>query len=371
MKEPRHHRRPGRRQAVVHLLNRQQLGESVRLAPQTGVRNSALAGLQVAITTLIALPLIQLSPFSHLIGFASLGTLVALFGRFAPRARRGWIVFLCILCQTGTVFVTSLVAWLGTPFVIQILLLAVMCGLLFCLVNLGEFGPPGALIFVFAASVSMGSVDSFELVLQRTAATGSAAVLAWLICMLTEILRHRDHSGGAAPGALRSASHLGVAATRIVFGAGIAAYAAWGIGASHAGWAAMGAVAVLQGAHLHITMNRALQRTGGNLVGSVLVALLLSFEPSVWTVIVLVAVLAFATEAIIGANYGLGQILVTPMALLMMYLAEPDVAGVAMAQERVIDTLIGAFIGMVLAVQFSTQDDRAFLARHHSNRLDR
>ena len=160
-----------------------------------------------------------------------------------------------------------------------------------------------------------------------------------------------------------------IAVARIIVGAGIAAYVAYGFGASHAGWAAMGAVAVLQGAHLHITMNRALQRTGGNLVGAVLVALMLSTEPSVWTVIVLVAALAFATEAIIGANYGLGQILVTPMALLMMYLAEPDVAGVVMAQERVFDTLIGAFIGMVLAVVFSSLDDRALLARHHSERL--
>ncbi|MGO1501475.1 MAG: FUSC family protein [Marinobacter sp.] len=182
----------------------------------------------------------------------------------------------------------SLVAWLGTPFGLQILLLALMCGLLFYLVNAGDFGPPGALIFVFAASVSMGSVESFELVLQRTAATGAA----------------------------------------------LAAYAAYGFGASYAGWAAMGAVAVLQGAHLHITMNRALQRTFGNLVGAVLVALLLAAEPSLWIVIVLVALLAFATEEIIGANYGLGQILVTPMALLMMYLAEPGIAGAVLDDGR-------------------------------------
>src|SRR5690554_683154 len=368
MKASDHHR-PGRRQALRHLFSRHQLGESVRLSPQPGMRNSALAGLQVAITSLIALPLIQLSPYSHLIGFASLGTLVALFGRFAPQSRRGWIVLLCILCQAGTVFTMSLAAWLGTPFVFQVLLLALMCGALFYLVNVGDFGPPGALIFIFAASVSMGSVGSFEVVLQRTGATGGAAILALIICMLTEVFRRRDAGSLAGSPAPRSVSHQMIAVARIIVGAGIAAYVAYGFGASHAGWAAMGAVAVLQGAHLHITMNRTLQRTGGNLVGAVLVALMLSTEPSVWTVIVLVAALAFATEAIIGANYGLGQILVTPMALLMMYLAEPDVAGVVMAQERVFDTLIGAFIGMVLAVVFSSLDDRALLARHHSERL--
>jgi len=58
----------------------------------------------------------------------------------------------------------------------------------------------------------------------------------------------------------------------------------------------------------------------------------------VWTIIALLLVLQFATELIIGFNYGLGQILVTPMALLMSHLAAPNIAGAALALERVIDT---------------------------------
>ena len=354
--------------ATRHLLHPHQIRESVALAPQPGQRNSALAGLQVAITALIALPLIQLSPFSHLIGFASLGTLVALFGRFAPQARRGWIVFLCLVTQTLTVFTMSLVAWAGSPLEFQPILLALLCGLLFHLVTIADFGPPGALIFIFAASVSMGSVDSFEQVLQRTAATGTAAALAWVICVLTEAFRHRNPDPAETNPPRRPTSHQLIAVSRIIAGAAIAAFTVYAIGAQHAGWAAMGAVAVLQGAHLHINMSRALQRTVGNLVGAVLVGLLLTTEPSVWSIIVLVALLSFGTETIIGSNYGLGQILVTPMALLMMYLAVPDAAGADMVQERILDTLIGAFIGVVLSVVFSTLDDRAYLARHHVSR---
>lgn len=359
-------RKPSRLNATRQLLHREQLQESVRLNRQPGFRNSALAGLQVAITALIALPLVQLSPFSHLIGYASLGTLVALFGRFAPSAHRGWIVFLCLLTQTTTVFVMSLAAWAGTPIELQIALLALLCGLLFYLVNAGDFGPPGALIFIFAASVSMGSVETLDQVLQRTAATAAAAALAWVICMLTEAFRHHEPETVDSSPPQRALSHQLIAVGRIILGAAIAAFTAYAVGAQHAGWAAMGAVAVLQGAHLHINMSRALQRTGGNFIGALLVGVLLATEPSVWTVILLVAVLTFATEAIIGSNYGLGQILVTPMALLMMYLAAPHAAGVEMVQERIIDTLIGAFIGMVLAIAFSTLDDRAYLARHRS-----
>lgn len=353
---------------VSKLLHRHQMRETVMLAPQPGLRNSALAGFQVAVTALIALPLIQLSPFSHLIGFASLGTLVALFGRFAPPARRGWIVFLCLLCQTLTVFGMSTAVWAGIPIEGLLLLLALACGLLFYLAAAGDFGPPGALIFVFAASVAMGEVDSFSMVLQRTAATGAAALLAWLICLFTEVLRERSAESSTPIGPARPLSHQLIAVARVVVGAAIAAYVAHGAGGAYPGWAAMGAVAVLQGAHLHISMNRALQRTGGNIVGALLVGAFLVLEPSIWPVILLVAFLSFATEVIIGANYGLGQILVTPMALLMSYLAAPELAGVEMAQERVLDTVIGAAIGMLLAVAFSTIDDRVHLARHHADR---
>lgn len=58
--------------------------------------------------------------------------------------------------------------------------------------------------------------------------------------------------------------------------------------------------------------------------------------------------------------------LVTPMALLMTYLAAPELAGMNMVQERVVDTLIGVTVGMVLALIFSTLDDRAHLAQHHA-----
>lgn len=67
---PRPHRRL---QALRRLLHLQQLKHVATLAPQPPVRNSALAGLQAGAAIAIALPLVWLSPWSHLIGFAALG----------------------------------------------------------------------------------------------------------------------------------------------------------------------------------------------------------------------------------------------------------------------------------------------------------
>ncbi|MCL8385271.1 FUSC family protein [Xanthobacter aminoxidans] len=358
--------------AARHLLKPHQIRESWALAAQPWQRNAVLAGLQASLAAAIALPLALVSPWPHLVGFASLGTLAALFGRFAPQAGRGRIVLICAMWLSLAVLGMSTAAWLGAPYLLQLALLALACGLFFFVANTGQYGPPGALIFVFAAGAAMGHVASWQEVVERATATALAAGLTWLICVGTETFRQQETPEAPFPvEPVRPLDHRLVAAARITLGSAIAAFAAYAAGAAHPGWAAMGTVAVMQGTHLHISMSRAMQRMSGTVVGAGLVWLILSQEPSVWSVVALLIFLQFATEMIIGANYALGQILVTPMALLMSYLAAPGAAGTAMAPERVFDTLVGAIIGIVLAVVCSTVDDRIYLAHHHAARADR
>lgn len=353
----------GRADVARRLLQPHRLRSSIALSRQPSLRNAALAGLQAAVTMAIALPLVQLSPWPHLIGFAALGALVALFGRFAPRRRRNRIVLFCGLWQVGAVLVMSAASWLGLPHAMSLALLSLSCGVFFFAATTGQFGPPGALIFAFAAGASLGPVGSGREVVERVAATASVAALAWGICAATEFFRHTPTPERPLPTEpLRPASHRLIAAVRIAFGAAIAVFAAHAVGAAHPAWAAMGAVAVMQGAHLHISMDRALQRMAGTVAGAVLAWLILAQVPSLWTVIAVLAALQFAIEVIIGANYALGQILVTPMALLASYLAAPHAAGVAMVPERIVDTMLGVGIGLIVAILCSTLDDRIHLA---------
>lgn len=311
--------------AVRYLIKLQRLRESVAIARQPSIKNSALAGLQACAAAAIVLPAFYSSSWQGFIGYASLGTLAALFGRFAPESKRGSIVFWCALLQTLMVLTMSLAAWIGVPQVGQIFLLALACGFFFIVSIAGQFGPPGALIFIFAGSVAMGQVDSFQVVMERTLATGVAALLAWLICVATEHLRELVGSANTPSEPARPLSHRVIATARIIAGTAVAAYVAHFSGAQHPGWAAMGALAVMQGAHLHITMNRAIQRMVGTATGALVVYMVLAQAPSVWVVIPLLLLLTLATEVIIGTNYGLGQILVTAMALLMGYLAWPGI----------------------------------------------
>jgi hypothetical protein len=362
----------GRLDATRQLLHPRQIRDSMALARPPGLRNSALAGLQAAFTVAIALPLVHLSPWPHLIGYASLGSLVALFGRGAPQGSRLRILAYSALLQTGAVFVMSCAAWLGLSQGALLAVLALCCGVFAFLMTMAPFGPPGALIFAFAAGAAMGPVADFSVVLERSAATAVVSALACAICALTEMLR-RPAAPAPTPATdlSRNLKLRLLASSRLAIGAAAAAFACQAVGAPHPAWAALGAVAVMQGAHLHLTLHRTLQRMAGTVVGAVLVWLVLTQQLSVWTVIALLIALQFATEVVIGSNYALGQIFVTPMALLMSHLAAPHGNSLAMPSERVLDTLVGVVIGLGFAILFSTFDDREHLARHHAERTAR
>src|SRR5690606_22629443 len=154
--------------------------------------------------------------------------------------------------------------------------------------------------------------------------------LAWAICAATETLRDNDPEVLPASAPSLPRRHLLAMAARATVGAAIAVFASHALGAHHPAWAAMGALAVLQGNHLHVNMNRARQRTVGTLVGAVLAWVLLVQDPSAGVIIGALVALQILTEIVIGANYALGQVLVTPMALLMTHLAAPHSEGAAM-----------------------------------------
>lgn len=355
--------------AARHLLHPRQMRDSLALARQPCWRNASLAGMQSALAAAIALPLVYLSPWSHLIGYAALGALVALFGRYAPERSRSRILFLCVLVQTLAVFVMSAAGWFGLALVARFILLALACGVFFFIAVAGRFGPPGPLIFIFAAGAAIPAPGSFHEVLERSLAVAGVALLAWAICAASEHFRHHPAPDQALPAEpVRPLGQLSIASARSAIAAGIAIFAAHAIGADYPVWAAMGALAVLQGAHLHISMNRALQRMAGTVVGALLVWFILDQAPSIWTVLAILVILQYATELIIGSNYALGQILVTPMALLMTHLAAPQVEGTAMVSERVLDTLLGAAIGIGIAIVWSSLEERHRLARHVARR---
>lgn len=290
-----------------------------------------------------------------------MGALAALFGRYATLGQRRRIVLICGAVLTAGALLPSLASLAGATPAMMILVLTVLAGAATLAVSAWGLGGPGAVIFVFPIGAVMAPADTWGAVGARTLGTAWGAVLAWAVCALTDRLRSGPEPALAAAPAEPLKVQLAVAG-RIVAGCGAAAFVAYAAGWHYPAWAAIGAAAVMQGSHLHITMNRALQRMAGTVVGACIVWAILAQQPGFWAVVAAIVIFQFITEVVIGYNYALGQINVTPMALLMTHLASP-VPHANMPVERVLDTIVGAALGIVLALVFSSLDDRRHLAR--------
>ncbi|WP_159910603.1 FUSC family protein [Pantoea sp. 18069] len=348
---------------AIHLLHPQQLHDSLALAPQPSLRIALIAGLQSSLAVLAALVLALWSPWPELVGFPALGALAALFGRFAPLPQRRRIVAVCALLLVLAVLLPALASLFGARQWALVLVLALVAGGATVAVSRWNLGGPGAVIIVFAAGASLHPVASWQELGARLLATAAGGLIGWLVCWLSDGLRAQEVRALHFPAVrIPPMSHQWVAGARIAMGAAIAALLAWAAGAQHPAWAAIGATAVMQGSHLHVTMSRALQRLGGTVVGACLVWLILAQQPPLWVIVLAIVVFQFLTEVIIGFNYALGQITVTPMALLMTMLAAHAPMLGNMPVERVVDTLLGAAVGIVLAVLFSSVDERVHLA---------
>lgn len=365
------------RHSLRQLAAPARLRESLAINRPPSVRNAAIAGVQVALAVVLVAGALHHSPWDYMAGFGGLGALAALFGRFAPIAQRRRIVLTAGGLLVMPVALLSLLAWTGLPPVAMLLALAAVSGLLASLAHRTQMGAPGAVIFIFAASAALGPFQDPLVLLERTLATALGVAAAWLLCLLTDQLRDLNVVPPAPPTAPGSTmapagthtppltpGYAPMQALRVALCAALAALLAHAAGWSHPAWAAIGAVAVMQGAHLPGTVHRAWQRTLGTMAGACIAWAILSFSPSFWTLLLAVAVLQILTEMVIGFNYALGQIFVTPMALLMTTLASHGEAA-DMAISRIYDTTLGAAVGIALALALSSLAERMHLARHH------
>ncbi|MEG0976857.1 MAG: hypothetical protein RSF42_19350 [Comamonas sp.] len=154
---------PAHSQVLRSILSQRQLRDSIRLTSPPSLRITLVAAAQAALTVLLAMVVARLSPWPHLVGFASLGALAALFGRFAPLSQRKRIVLLSAGLLTVAVLVQSLVSLAGAAPWLMLLALALITGAATWAVSHWVLGAPGAVIVSFAAGAALaGGIRAVE-----------------------------------------------------------------------------------------------------------------------------------------------------------------------------------------------------------------
>lgn len=118
-------------------------------------------------------------------------------------------------------------------------------------------------------------------------------------------------------------------------------------GGSHPYWAMVSVGAALAGAGRHHRIARALQRMCGTLIGVLVAGALLAPGPSPWLIVLLVGLMQFVAELLVGRNYGLAMLAVTPLAMLVGELGRHQPVGQLML-DRAVETAIGAVVAIAV-----------------------
>jgi len=222
-------------------------------------------------------------------------------------------------------------------------------------------GPPGALFFVLLAGAfsTLGIVES-----ERTGRVdfgavllplGTGLVLAYAIVLAPLLLPAVRRQTGAAPGrsdrlrfSLRRQALVIV--VRVAVAVAVAASIGLILGEDRAYWIVITVVAVLQtSARRRMSAIRGGQRLLGTVLGLGVFALLALLPLTELTLLLVIGVLQTVIELVIARNYGLALVLITPLALLVAAQSDPGDVG-AVVGERVVDTIIGVLIAVVVVV---------------------
>ncbi|PHV68982.1 FUSC family protein [Williamsia muralis] len=348
---------------MLHSLDPQTWRSAV-VTVETG--NTAVASaVRVGLAVTLVLVVGGLTGHRDVAGFAALGALTSAFCRPDPfRVRLPRLVVTGVMV-TGYVAFGAVLGAAGVSLAGEVVAIALAAGFAALILGALRVVGPGPVVMVFAAAGAAGFADSADDVRKASTAAvigavvGVVASLAPWFVMWVRRERSQPRQSPARASLVEELKRIGDAellsrSIRIVVAGGVAAGVVAAAGLQHPMWAAMGAVATLQGVNYHLTVTRGVQRLLGNVGGAVIAAGLLALPIGYWGAVVLIAVLQVLAETLVTVNYALCSLLVTPMALMLTALG----AGLApeVAVDRVLDTAVGVVIAVVLA---------AFTIAHH------
>lgn len=316
----------------------------VSLGPKNNDHGAALrVGLGVAVPTLALLVL----GHPELTIYAVFGAFTGMYGRTETHQLRirHQAQAACLLITAVTVGV--LIAASGADTWVLVAVESVFAGLGSIFSDRFGLRPAGPFFALFA----LGACASVPLSVAPLTAIGVAALSA--ACSLAigfaGWLRSRRWVRGAKRDPL-PAYTLGNALSYLIAVAAAGSLSTV-IGIGHPIWAMAAAAVPLSATGSADRLRRGVHRIIGTLLGLLVAAGILlpfgSIDPVV--LVLLVVALQFPTELFMTRNYGLALAFFTPLILVMTQLAHPT-DPVALIVDRAIETVLGAIVGMAVAL---------------------
>jgi hypothetical protein len=326
------------------------LADVSRVGAHNGAHRVALrAGISVAVP-LIAVWALGREDWTL---YAAFGAFTALYGRGDTTRDR-----LKMQSSAATVMVSSLVlgvlvARLPNPEWGVVVVACLWTMVVAAISDALRWHPPGPLFAVFAlcavASVPAASTHFADALLVSV----TSAAFSLLVGAAGHLLPRRRALAQATPTpavpARPPARERWMLLARFGVAAGLAGTLSTALGIGHPYWAIVAAIVPVAAATLSHSFARATHRIGGTVLGLGVAWLILTFEPVGLTAILIVVALQICAELLVGRNYGLALVFVTPLALVMIALAHPTDT-TALIRDRAIETALGTVVALAVVV---------------------
>ncbi|MET7969206.1 FUSC family protein [Micromonospora sp. NPDC005305] len=270
--------------------------------------------------------------------YAVFGAFTSFYGRNHVHLSRVAMQASAGAALTGSVVLGVLVGALPSRAWVAVPVAAVVAALGAVLAAAQDWHPPGPLFLVFAFGAVASAPHTVSDVPVAAALAGLSALFSLLVGNAGSVLR-RQRSRPARLAHVWTWQPMRYALA-VVLAGGVAT----AVGIGHPYWAMVAAVAPLSATGVTAQLVRAAHRILGTLLGLLTSAVLLAPALPPYATVLVVAVLQIVTELLVGRNYGLALLFITPMALLMGQLAVARPAG-QLLYDRGVETVIGGVVG--------------------------
>jgi hypothetical protein len=301
----------------------------------TGVALRAGISVLVPLLTVVALGHPGWSPY------AAFGAFTSLYGRNHVHLSRAAMQAGAGAALTGSVVLGVLVGTTDARAWIAVAVAAVLAAVGAALATAQDWHPPGPLFVVFAFGAVASVPHALADVPVAAGVAGASALFALAVGNVAGLVRG-EPTRPARPRSVSTWDWMRCAVAVLLAGG-----TATAVGIGHPYWAMVAAVAPLSAPGTTHQVVRSGQRIVGTLAGLLTAAALLALGLSPVPAVLAVVVLQVVTELLVGRNYALALLFITPMAMLMGQIAAPRPMG-SLLFDRGLETVIGAAIGLVI-----------------------
>lgn len=312
--------------------------------------NHGVAAARVALS--VAIPMLALLAIGHPEWsiYAVFGAFTSMYGRCEPHLWRVVHQLEASVLLVSAVLIGTVLANLHAPTAVLVLVEACFAALGSVAADAANLNPVGPFWALFALGASASVTHPMPLwapLLIGGASSAVSLLLSLLVWRLApdakaEVRRLRLSSPWRDSKVLRQALRY-LVAVGVAGAAGIAS--GWG----HPYWAMASAAIPLAAGAVRARLVRGVHRITGTLVGIGLTALILWPQPSTLALVLLIPLLQFPSELFMRRHFGLAQVFLTPVVLMVTLLASPG-DPVPVLTDRALETLLGAVVGMAVAV---------------------